>query len=185
MASREKQGREASPTAGVIGGQSVKTTEASGPRGYDAGKKINGRKRHILTDTAGHLLALIVHAANIQDRDGAVPVLASIRHRLPWLRHVLADGGYAGEKLRNALAGHGDWTVEIVKRSDTAKEFEVIPKRWGMESTLAYRHPLRQDRPTSSPPSTSSPTSFGSIDDRPCTPQPHLLACHSICTGTM
>jgi transposase len=144
MASREAAAREASPTAGVIDSQSTKTTEAGGPRGYDAGKKINGRKRHIVTDTLGHLVGLQVHPADIQDRDGAAKVLATIRRLYPWLRHIFADGGYAGDKLRSELANLGRWTVEIIKRSDTAKGFDVLPRRWVVERTLAWLNRCRR-----------------------------------------
>ncbi len=135
---REVTGREASPSAGVIDSHSVKTTQSGGPRGYDAGKKIKGRKRHILTDTEGNLVHAVIHTADIQDRDGAPLVLAEIIRRFPWLRHVFADGGYAGDKLRQALRRIGKWTVEIVKRSDTAKGFVVLPRRWVVERTLAW-----------------------------------------------
>ncbi len=135
---RQAAGRKAQPTAGVIDSQSVKTSENTSLSGFDAGKRIKGRKRHIITDTCGNLLACTVHSAGIQDRDGAPGVFARLRREAPKLRHMFADGGYAGPKLRDALVSLGRWTLQIVKRSDTAKGFEMLPRRWVVERTFAW-----------------------------------------------
>lgn len=83
------------------------------------------------------MLVLVIQAADIQDRDGAPEVLKFARFRFPWLRHVFADGGYAGRKLRDAIKGSGDWTLEIIRRSDASKGFKILPRRWVVERTFA------------------------------------------------
>jgi transposase len=137
MAAREREGREASPTAAIIDSQSVRTTEAGGPRGYDAGKKVNGRKRHILVDTLGLLLVVVIHAANIQDRDGLALVCRRLRRRFPWLRLIFADGGYQGETAACAAAQER-LRLQIVKREPGSHGFAVLPKRWLVERTFAW-----------------------------------------------
>ena len=148
VACREQIGRAASPTACVIDSQSVKGAEKGGrvdPNGYDAGKKIKGKKRHILVDTAGLLLHAIVHPADIQDRDGGVLVMSSMFGLFPFLRKLFADAGYQGPKF---AAGTAEvWPgleIEIVKRPDTAKGFELLPRRWVVERTFAWLNRCRR-----------------------------------------
>jgi putative transposase len=134
---RQADQREKDPSAAIIDSQSVKTTEQGGAKGYDAGKKVNGRKRHILVDTLGLLLSVKVLAANIQDRDGAKPLLDEVKERMPRLYLIWADGGYRG-KLITWVATTCLWLLEIVKRNDDVKGFVVLPRRWVVERTFAW-----------------------------------------------
>jgi putative transposase len=134
---RQQAGRKRSPSAAIIDSQTVKTTEAGGVRGFDAGKKINGRKRHILVDTIGLLLLVVVHGGDVQDRDGAKLVLAKVKGRFARLKLIWADGGYAGQ-LVSWVKEQLRLVLEIVKRSDAVVGFEVLPRRWVVERTLAW-----------------------------------------------
>jgi putative transposase len=140
---RCREGRPDGPTAAIIDSQSVKGTRTSGLRGYDAGKKVKGTKRHLLVDTLGLLLLIVVHAANLQDRDGAKLVFARARAKCPGVRLVWADGGYAG-KLIAWLQQWCGWVLEIVKRSDGAKGWELLPRRWVVERTISWLNGYRR-----------------------------------------
>jgi transposase len=135
---RRDLGRKSTPTAAIIDSQSAPTTESGGPRGFDAGKRVHGRKRHIVTDTNGLLLAVRVHEANIQDVHGAVALLEHLRIKFPKLRHVFADRIYRGKQLVMALSHCGPWTIEIVERPQGAKGFQLLPRRWVVERTFAW-----------------------------------------------
>jgi len=132
---RDLEGRDASPTLAIIDAQSVKTgSDARGDVGFDAGKNVKGRKRHIVVDILGMVLKAEVHSAGIQDRDGAALALNKITARFPFIKKIVADGAYAGPIAQS----NSPRPVEIIKRSDTAKGFVVLPKRWIVERTFAW-----------------------------------------------
>ena len=120
----------------MIDSQSVKAPTARA-RGYDAGKKINGRKRHIAVDTDGRLLMVNLTTADIADSTGAQAILDAIRKRWPWVKHLFADGAYDRRKLMNKAA-FKDFVIEIVRRIDKDPSFKVLPRRWVVERTFGW-----------------------------------------------
>jgi transposase len=136
MADRERAGREASPSAAVIDSQSVKAPAAKS-RGYDAAKKITGRKRHIAVDTDGRLLLVNLTTADISDSAGAKAILDAIRKRWPWVKHLFADGAYDRAQLMDKAA-FLDFVIEVVRRIEGQDGFQILPRRWVVERTFGW-----------------------------------------------
>lgn len=137
MLDRERAGREASPSAGIIDSQSVKAPAAHGGGGYDAAKKVTGRKRHIAVDTDGRLLMVNLTPADIQDALGAEAIIKAVRKRWPWLKHRFADGAYDRGKLMS-LAAYRDFVIEIVRKLEDQQGFQPLPRRWVVERSFGW-----------------------------------------------
>ncbi|MBA3315123.1 MAG: transposase [Planctomycetaceae bacterium] len=136
---RRKAGKKRRPTAAIIDSQSVRTTPVGGEeRGDDAGKMISGRKRHIIVDTLGLILAVVVHAADRQDQDGACLVLYSLWTRFRRIRTIFADSAYGRSGLPEFVKATLGFGIELVKRDRGQKGFQVLPKRWIVERTFAW-----------------------------------------------
>jgi len=138
---RTAEGREASPSAAVLDAQSIKSSEGGPDRGFDAGKKTTGRKRHLITDTLGPVLVVAVTSASVQDRPGGRRVLERLAAAFPSIGLVWADAGYANRidsSLLNWAYEKFRLVVEIVKRSDDVKGFQVLPRRWVVERTFGW-----------------------------------------------
>ncbi|MCA1679116.1 MAG: IS5 family transposase [Actinobacteria bacterium] len=134
-----QQQRNPEPSAGIVDSQSVKgaDTVCAATRGYDAGKKINGRKRHIVVDTIGLLLVVMVSAASIQDRDGGRAILKALHDVLASVRHIFADGGYQGQLVAVAKSAWGI-VIEVVRKPPDQRGFAVLPRRWVVERTFSW-----------------------------------------------
>jgi transposase len=138
MLDREQVGREASPSAGVLDSQSVKAPQAPSGGGYDAAKKIKGRKRHVAVDTDGRLLMVNLTTADVQDAGGgAERIVAALRKRWPWLKHLFADGAYDRGRLMSEAAYRG-FVIEVVRRLTGQQGFQVLPRRWVVERTFGW-----------------------------------------------
>jgi putative transposase len=141
---RRKAGRHKHPTAGCLDSQSVKTTAIAGVRGYDKAKNVNGRKRHILVDTLGLLLVVVVTAASVPEREGAKLLFRRLTGACKKLRRIWLDGGYRGPSLLEWVADHCRFCLQIVMRADDQKGFAVLPRRWVVERTFAWFNHYRR-----------------------------------------